>query len=152
MLWIASSQRPAHIQRTMKALALVAGALLSLAASAQAHGIAGNRYFPGTLTFDDPAVADELFIPVYSRLEHPTREGGEASDDSFSVTFQRLLTRTLAVGGDTGLGVSFTEEGGPGSFSSMLSSSRPSQREQRGSLALMRISIPMGTEAPSDCY
>jgi hypothetical protein len=28
---------------------------------AQAHGIAGNRFFPGTMTFDDPAVADEFF-------------------------------------------------------------------------------------------
>jgi hypothetical protein len=28
------------------------------AQSAQAHGIAGNRYFDGTLGFDDPAVAD----------------------------------------------------------------------------------------------
>jgi hypothetical protein len=30
--------------------------------SSEAHGIAGNRYFPGTLTFDDPAVADELIL------------------------------------------------------------------------------------------
>jgi hypothetical protein len=35
---------------------------LFLTQSAFAHGIAGNRYFPGTLTFDDPAVADELVI------------------------------------------------------------------------------------------
>jgi hypothetical protein len=76
-------------------------AMLASVASAQAHGIAGNRYFPGTLTFDDPAVADELFIPVYSMLEHPTREDGKATDDSFSITFQRLLTPTLAIGGDT---------------------------------------------------
>jgi len=26
--------------------------------AAAAHGIAGNRFFVGTLTFDDPAVAD----------------------------------------------------------------------------------------------
>jgi len=38
--------------------------------------IAGNRYFPGALTFDEPAVADELFMRLYSRLEHPTVEGG----------------------------------------------------------------------------
>ena len=32
--------------------------LLGSASSALAHGIAGNRYFPDTLTFDDPAVAE----------------------------------------------------------------------------------------------
>ncbi len=29
---------------------------------AQAHGIAGNRLFPGTLSFEDPAVMDELVL------------------------------------------------------------------------------------------
>jgi hypothetical protein len=60
-------------QSASKIIALLIAVLVS-ASSAQAHGIAGNRYFPGTLTFDDPAVADELFIPLYSHLEHPTRE------------------------------------------------------------------------------
>jgi hypothetical protein len=32
--------------------------------SAGAHGIAGNRYFDGTMTFDDPAVADEAIVPM----------------------------------------------------------------------------------------
>ena len=32
-------------------------ALFSSAHSADAHGIAGNRFFVGTLTFDDPSVA-----------------------------------------------------------------------------------------------
>jgi hypothetical protein len=76
-------------------------AILVLAGPSWAHGIAGNRYFPGTLTFDDPAVADELFMPLYAHLEHPTREGGEATDDTFSLTFLRLLTPRLAIGGDT---------------------------------------------------
>lgn len=82
-------------------LATMVAVMLCLAsAPALAHGIAGNRYFPGTLTFDDPAVADELFIPVYSRLKHPTSEGGIATDDSFSLTFFRLLTPTIGMGGD----------------------------------------------------
>jgi hypothetical protein len=65
-----------------------------------AHDIAGNRYFPGTLTFDDPAVTDELFIPLYDRVEHPPREGGKATDDAFSPTFLRSLMRRLAISGD----------------------------------------------------
>lgn len=38
--------------------ALLALALLAVSEPAHSHGIAGNRYFDGTLTFDDPAVAD----------------------------------------------------------------------------------------------
>jgi hypothetical protein len=74
--------------------------ILAVAGTSWAHGIAGNRYFPGTLTFDDPAVADELFLPLYAQLEHPTREGGDATDNAFSLTFLRLLTPRLAIGGD----------------------------------------------------
>jgi hypothetical protein len=34
---------------------------LAISECAQAHGISGNRFFPGTMTFDDPAVADEFW-------------------------------------------------------------------------------------------
>ena len=78
----------------------VAFALLLGCAQAEAHGIAGNRCFPGRLTFDDPAVADEAFLPTYSRLNHPTREGGDATDDAFTLTFLRLLTPRIGIGGD----------------------------------------------------
>jgi len=40
---------------------------------AHAHGIAGNRYFPGTL--DDPAVADEAIVPNFSSTKHPDDAG-----------------------------------------------------------------------------
>jgi hypothetical protein len=41
--------------------------------TAAAHGIAGNRYFAGTMTFDDPAVADEAIVPDFSYLGYPTQ-------------------------------------------------------------------------------
>ena len=50
--WLAAAVRV--LASAMSALAVVP--------SADAHGIAGNRYFPGTLTFDDPAVVDELIL------------------------------------------------------------------------------------------
>lgn len=51
---------------------LVLAALMSVQ-NAHAHGIAGNRLFPGTITFDDPAVADELQIwTVNSRQNFDT--------------------------------------------------------------------------------
>jgi hypothetical protein len=58
--WLAAAVRV--LASAMSALAVVP--------SADAHGIAGNRYFPGTLTFDDPAVADELTLPNFSSLMH----------------------------------------------------------------------------------
>ncbi len=69
--------------------------------SAQAHGIAGNRFFVGTLTFDDPAVADEVILPNFSTLDHPAA-GANVVDDRFAWAFDRLLTPTLAVTVDNG--------------------------------------------------
>jgi len=77
------------------------GLLAASCTSAHAHGIAGNRFFPGTLAFDDPAVADEAVVPDYSRLKHPA-EGGNVTDDRINWSFVRLLTPTVAVGIDSG--------------------------------------------------
>jgi hypothetical protein len=76
-------------------------AILALPFAAHAHGIAGNRYFPGTLTFDDPAVADEAIFPLLSRERRPGASGEEV-DTSAAISFVRLLTPTLALGMDKG--------------------------------------------------
>jgi hypothetical protein len=75
--------------------------ILGAAHSACAHGIAGNRFFPGTLSFDDPAVADEAIVPNFSSSKHPG-EGGSVVDNRFDWAFFRLLTPTLGVGIDGG--------------------------------------------------
>ena len=60
------------------------------------HGIAGNRYFDGTLTFDDPAVADEAIPPFYTNLAFPAERGKRRSKrrqlvpSYIAVTNQRL--------------------------------------------------------------
>jgi len=77
-----------------------AAGLLALAAPAHGHGIAGNRFFPGTLTFDDPAVADELLFQPTS-LVHPG-EGTDVRDTTIDWSFMRLLTPDLAVGASSG--------------------------------------------------
>jgi hypothetical protein len=69
-------------------------ALFMSAHSAGAHGIAGNRFFVGTLTFDDPSVADEAIVPNFSTLNGPV-EGGNATDNRFEWSFTRLLTPYL---------------------------------------------------------
>jgi hypothetical protein len=68
---------------------------------AHAHGIAGNRYFDGTLTFDDPAVADEAILPYYANLSFPMQDSNVA-ESRINWAFARLLTPTLAVTAESG--------------------------------------------------
>jgi len=82
-------------------IALTALAVLALSRPAHSHGIAGNRYFDGTLTFDDPAVADEAILPYYTSLEQP-EQGSNAINNRINWSFARLLTPTLAVTFDSG--------------------------------------------------
>jgi hypothetical protein len=70
---------------------------------AHPHGIAGNRFFPGTLAFDDPAVADEAIVPLYSSLKHPAEVGdGDVVDNAVNWSVFRLLTPKLGIGVDSG--------------------------------------------------
>jgi hypothetical protein len=80
---------------------LITAAMVVISHAAQAHGIVGNRLFPGTLAFDDPAVMDELVLPAVSRLKHPG-EGTDVVDSRIEGSFTRLLTSTLAVGIESG--------------------------------------------------
>lgn len=76
-------------------------AVFAFTTNVQAHGIAGNRLFAGTLSFDDPAVADEAILPLYSHLGYPT-QGSNVSESRINATFNRLLTPTLALTIDSG--------------------------------------------------
>jgi hypothetical protein len=76
---------------------LVAAVMVAIPHAAQTHGIVGNRVFPGTLAFDDPAVMDELIFPAVSNLKHPG-EGADVTDKLIGGSFTRLLTSTLSVG------------------------------------------------------
>jgi hypothetical protein len=76
-------------------------ALFMSAHSVGAHSIAGNRFFVGTLTFDDPSVADEAIVPNFSTLNGPV-EGGNATDNRFEWSFTRLLTPYLQAQVDSG--------------------------------------------------
>jgi hypothetical protein len=80
---------------------IIALAILGHAHLADAHGIAGNHFFPGTLSFDDPAVADEAIVPNIAIPKHPG-EGGDLVGNRYSWSFFRLLTNTLGVGIDSG--------------------------------------------------
>ena len=74
----------------------IASAMLLAPQTVHAHGIAGNRLFPATLTFDDPAVTDEAVLPNFSHLDHPD-ERGKVTDNRINWSFTRLLTPTVGV-------------------------------------------------------
>ena len=80
---------------------IVLAAILNYAHAAHAHGIAGNRFFPGTLSFDDPAVADEAIVPNFASSKRPDG-GGDVLDNRYTWSVFRLLTKTLGVGIDSG--------------------------------------------------
>jgi hypothetical protein len=55
--------------------ALVAVALSSavgISSAAGAHGVVGQRFFPATITTDDPFAADELALPTITSFDHET--------------------------------------------------------------------------------
>ena len=67
--------RGAAMRKGAKRNAVMALALFASAHSANAHGIAGNRFFVGTLTFDDPSVADEAIVPIFRLSIIPSKLG-----------------------------------------------------------------------------
>jgi hypothetical protein len=93
--------RPGRVAAHAAALIALLGAFAT-AQCAHAHGIAGNRLFPGTLSFDDPAVADEFALTPIASAKHPGADGSEVKDQGVSWSFMRLLTPTVAVGVDNG--------------------------------------------------
>ena len=59
----------------MKLLASRAALLVTVAlvpAPAAAHGVIGERFFPATITSDDPFAADELALPTITSFDHET--------------------------------------------------------------------------------
>jgi hypothetical protein len=87
------------------AFARVIAAILLLVATvapALAHGIAGNRLFPGTLSFDDPAVADELSLPDFSSFAQRD-DRGPYRNSTFNWALMRLLTPTVGLGASGGV-------------------------------------------------
>src|SRR6476659_8602294 len=73
---------------------LLTAVILGFSCDAQAHGIVGNRVFPGTLAFDDPAVMDEVIL-AFSSLKL-AEDAADVRDNQLDWAFSRLLTPTLA--------------------------------------------------------
>ncbi|PYI77294.1 MAG: hypothetical protein DMF04_06600, partial [Verrucomicrobia bacterium] len=84
----------------MKDLALVLWlvcAVCELGAAIQAygHGFAGARFFPATLSTDDPFVADELSLPTVSTIRTPDDGGTGAT--GISVDIAKRITPQFGI-------------------------------------------------------
>ena len=62
---------------------------------AYGHGFAGARFFPATLSTDDPFVADELSLPTVSTIETP--DGGGTRQTDISVDIAKRITPQFAI-------------------------------------------------------
>jgi hypothetical protein len=69
-------------------------AALACLGKASAHEIVGNRFFPATLTIDDPGVNDELAIPTVSYFTN----GDAAKELDISGDYSKRITADFAVG------------------------------------------------------
>ena len=70
-------------------------ALLS-PALACAHGFAGKRFFPATLTFDDPFAADEFDL-LYNHTNDQAGDTQSVNVDSVGVEYAKTITPTIAL-------------------------------------------------------
>jgi hypothetical protein len=96
--------------------ALRALALVLASRAGAAHEIAGNRFFPATLSVDDPGVNDELAVPTIavtkSGDEPPVKELDFSAEyakrvtEAFAISVGPAWTHLFAPGGPAGTGAS----------------------------------------------
>ena len=91
--------RPNCFYRPLKATALpiiaYAAALFVMPTIGWAHGFAGSRFFPATLTTDDPFVNDELSLPTVSSIVTP--EGGGTRETEIAFDIAKRITPNFGI-------------------------------------------------------
>ena len=84
------------IKRLSLLLSLVCAVCeLGVTSHAFGHGFAGARFFPATLSTDDPFVSDELSLPTISTIRTPD-DGGTRETD-ISVDIAKRITPQFAI-------------------------------------------------------
>ena len=66
--------------------------------SAFSHGFAGDRFFPATLTTDDPFAASELSLPTFSQMHQPGEPPVNDFDISTDISLLVLPQTALTIG------------------------------------------------------
>ena len=66
--------------------------------SSFSHGFAGDRFFPATLTTDDPFAASELSLPTFSEIRQPGQPPVKVFDTSTDISLLVLPRTALTIG------------------------------------------------------
>src|SRR5213082_4203564 len=72
-----------------------AAVLFVVPTTARAHGFAGSRFFPATLSTDDPFVNDELSLPTVSSIV--TLDEGGTREAEISVDIAKRITPNFGI-------------------------------------------------------
>jgi len=75
--------------------ALIAGFALVAFSEAGAHCVVGARFFPATLTIDDPCVADELALPTIASFKNSDNPSTRELD--ISAEFSKRITDNFGI-------------------------------------------------------
>src|SRR5437762_13957126 len=81
-------------------ISIFLAATFAIVESSSGHGFAGARFFPATLSTDDPFVNDELSLPTVSTIKTP-----EGRETSIAADIAKRITPNLGIE----LGESFLE-------------------------------------------
>jgi hypothetical protein len=85
----------------LRAAVLFSVCIITLVAeplSAFSHGFAGDRFFPATLTTDDPFAASELSLPTVSEIRQPGQLPVKVFDTSTDISVLVLPRTALTIG------------------------------------------------------
>src|ERR1700688_599863 len=72
--------------------------IIAFPLSAFSHGFAGDRFFPATLTTDDPFAASELSLPTFSAIRQPGQTPVKDFDISTDISLLLLPNTALTIG------------------------------------------------------
>jgi hypothetical protein len=100
--------------RNIMRAALCGCAIIALSnAPAMAHGIAGDRVFPATLTIDDPAVGDELSLPTIDTFSSGDTGAGDGyRQHDYGFEWDKTITKDFGFGINDGYTVQDLAAGG----------------------------------------
>src|ERR1700679_2159547 len=66
--------------------------------TAFSHGFAGDRFFPATLTTDDPFAASELSLPTFTEIRQPGQPPVKNFDISTDISLLLFPNTALTIG------------------------------------------------------
>jgi hypothetical protein len=81
-----------------RAMGAVLASLVLFPEHVFAHGFAGARFFPATLTTDDPFVADELSLPTFQEFRQPGSPPVKTFDFSWDISKEIFTNLGISLG------------------------------------------------------